>query len=81
MGYATIIVIVLNVAAMASVAYGGWYMLRIIRGSVADAVAAEIRLQDDRIRKRLERTDDDDRTGDGQAQDGYEIVPGRPVRR
>jgi len=57
MGVSFIVVIVLNLLALAIL---GMYVYRLdlrVEGIIQDAIAKELRLQDDRIQKRMERAD------------------------
>jgi len=84
MAYATIIVLVLNILAVAAGAYIVWTLTRHLQGWVLVAISEEIRKQDDRIQKRLQRMDGPDGDAaptrldrDGQVQRGQ---IGRPYR-
>ena len=85
MAYANIIVLVLNILAVAAGAYIVWTLTRHLQGWVLAAISEEIRKQDDRIQKRLQRMDgsgsDTSSTGtDGDGQSSNRQV-GRPYRR
>jgi len=55
MGIATTIVLVLNVLALAGFIYLGYAVQKTLHEWVRSAISDEIRRQDDRIQKRLER--------------------------
>ncbi len=81
MDYVVILFAVVALGAVAAMVRWLWSLEGRIGGWVQDAIAGEVRLQDDRLRKRMERSDrteqDPDRTEDGQEA----MMPGRPYRR
>jgi len=85
MAYATIIVLVLNMLAVAAGSYIVWTLTRHLQGWVLGAISEEIRKQDDRIQKRLQRMDGSgsDSSSTGTDRDGQSSnrQVGRPFRR
>jgi len=82
MEIATIIVLVLNILAVAAGAYIVWTLTRHLQGWVLGAISEEIRKQDDRIQKRLSRMEgqgDDASSTRSDRNDGNMV--GRPFRR
>jgi len=85
MEYATIVVLILNIFAVAAGAYVVWTLTRHLQGWVLGAISEEIRKQDDRIQKRLQRMDGSgsDSSSTGADRDGQSSnrQVGRPFRR
>lgn len=85
MGYAFIVVTILNILALAAGTYTVWMLRGQLQGWVLAAMGEEIRKQDDRIRKQLERADgreaDVKRTQDANGAEGYPYQVGRSVNR
>jgi len=82
MEIATIIVLVLNILAVAAGAYVVWTLTRHLQGWVLGAISEEIRKQDDRIQKRLQRMEgqgEDTVSTRSDRNDGNMV--GRPFRR
>jgi len=82
MEIATIIVLVLNILAVAAGAYIVWTLTRHLQGWVLGAISEEIRKQDDRIQKRLQRMEGPDADTRSTRSDRNESnMVGRPYRR
>lgn len=85
MGIATTIVLVLNVLALAAVIYMGYKYQETLHRWVSAAISDEIRRQDDRIQKRLERMDGSSRDAIATDSDGRRMEVdyrvGQPMRR
>jgi len=85
MEIAIIVILVLNILTLASGAYLMWTQTRYLQGWVTEAISEEIRKQDDRIQKRLQRMEGPD--GDSQStrtdRDGQRLtgMVGRPYKR
>ena len=81
MVYVNIIVIVLNLLAIAA---GSWYVYRLddrVLLHLSDAISQQIRLQDDRIEKRVSRAQGQPDDSEKTANDNSVGVIGRPFRR
>jgi len=82
MEIANIIVLVLNILAVAAGAYIVWTLTRHLHGWVLGAISEEIRKQDDRIQKRLQRMEGPDGETSPTRSDRNETnMVGRPYRR
>jgi len=82
MEIANIIVLVLNILAVAAGAYIVWTLTRHLQGWVLSAISEEIRKQDDRIQKRLQRMEGPDGDTPQTRSDRNETnMVGRPYRR
>ena len=81
MVYVNIIVIVLNLLAIAA---GSWYVYRLddrVLLHLSDAISQQIRLQDDRIEKRVSRAQGQPDDAEKTPNDNSVGVIGRPFRR
>jgi len=82
MDIAIIVVLVLNILAVASGAYLTWHIPGQLQGWVLDAISEAIRKQDDRIQKRVQRMEGQDADSSqtrADRNDRGEV--GRPFRR
>jgi len=81
MGYATIIVIVFNLIAVAFATYSLYRVRDRMEEWVVQAIGDEIRKQDDRIQKRLLRSNGTPLDSPGQEEDNNRQRIGQPYRR
>ena len=81
MVYVNVILIVLNLLAIAAV---GYYVYRLdarVLEHLSDAISQQIRLQDDRIEKRVSRAQGPSSDAELTGKDNNSGVIGRPYRR
>lgn len=86
MAYVVVVFAMINTAALLAV---GWYLREMYRDLpmyVSTAIQDEIRKQDDRIEKRVEKakgvaTDRDGNVTDEAVLAGMRVIPGRPFKR
>lgn len=81
MVYVNVILIVLNLLAIVSVS---WYVYKLdarVLDHLSDAISQQIRLQDDRIEKRVSRAQGQSEDSEKTPQDNNSGVIGRPYRR
>ena len=83
MAYVVVVFAIMNSAALAGVAWWLWTFQRDLATQVQTAIQDEVRRQDDRIEKRLARTEGTVRDSDANTRDPTDglIQAGRPVRR
>jgi len=81
MGYVVVVFCIINIAALAGVAYILWSLDRFLPQSVELAIQAEVRKQDDRIEKRLAKVQGNTAEGNGTDVSQSPLVAGRSHRR
>ena len=81
MVYVNVILIVLNLLAIAAVGYYVYKLDARVLEHLSDAISQQIRLQDDRIQKRVSRADGQGEDSEKTPADNSSGVIGRPYRR